>query len=209
MVKKAAFTLIELIFAIVIIAISVLSMPMLVQSTSKGIESNIVQEAIFASETIVNEATSYYWDGSSLEDSNATGFSRVVNTSVGDCTNTAGKNIRIGHINRQCLNNIATVPLNGAHADALENAASNYNNTTVLIGTADQATYKDSYSATVSVTNCSPAGSCTQFGLEANNPDLKEVAITITKTGDPGALVLFRSYSANIGSVKIESRLLP
>ena len=44
---RQAFTLIELIFAIVIIAISVVSLPMMTQATSSGVFSNLeTQEAI-------------------------------------------------------------------------------------------------------------------------------------------------------------------
>jgi prepilin-type N-terminal cleavage/methylation domain-containing protein len=56
---RLAFTMIELIFAIVIIAISVMSLPMMTQVTSAGIERNLVQEAIFASVAEINLATTY------------------------------------------------------------------------------------------------------------------------------------------------------
>ncbi|WP_366755894.1 type II secretion system protein [Sulfurimonas sp.] len=58
-IHKYAFTLIELIFAIVIIGISVMSLPMLTQVTSSAIEKNLVQEAIFASVAEINLATTY------------------------------------------------------------------------------------------------------------------------------------------------------
>ena len=45
--KRFGFTMIELIFAIVIIAISVMSLPMMTQVTNKGLEESLVQEAIF------------------------------------------------------------------------------------------------------------------------------------------------------------------
>jgi len=76
-VKKSAFTFIELIFAIVIIAISVVSLPTMTSSLSRGIESNLVQEAIFAASTELNQAISSNWDERSLEDGNSS-LGRVV-----------------------------------------------------------------------------------------------------------------------------------
>lgn len=54
---RTAFTLIELIFAIVIIAISVVSLPMLSQATSSGVGKNLeTQEAIFKALVLTKSA---------------------------------------------------------------------------------------------------------------------------------------------------------
>jgi len=54
---KKAFTLIELIFAIVIIGISFMSVPMMIQATSTGVAKNLeVQEAIFKAIVITKSA---------------------------------------------------------------------------------------------------------------------------------------------------------
>ena len=83
MVNRSAFTMIELIFAIVIIAISVLSLPMMNQVISKNIEGSIVQEAIFAASAELNQVVSYYWDENSMEGT-AT-LSRVVHVVSSIC----------------------------------------------------------------------------------------------------------------------------
>jgi len=200
-VVRKAFTLIELIFAITVIAISVMSLPMMTQVTSKGIEGNIVQEVIFTTQAVLDESTTFYWDASSMEDISLDGYSRVVNT--GDCNATTNK--RIGHINRSCIlsNN---GPLNDNNPSALQQVAGAYNNTPILTGSKGQATYKDSYSATATVTACN-IGTCVQFGNEANNADLKEISIGIKKTGAAKNLVVLKAYSANIGEVLIRSRI--
>ena len=82
MVRRAAFTLIELIFAIVIIAISVISLPMMSQTVSEGIDANIVQEAIFASATELNEAVTAHWDENSIEASMPDSSARVIETVI-------------------------------------------------------------------------------------------------------------------------------
>ncbi len=54
---RRAFTLIELIFAIVIIAISVISLPMMTQVTSSGVAGNLeTQEAIFKAIVLTKSA---------------------------------------------------------------------------------------------------------------------------------------------------------
>jgi len=75
--KRFAFTMIELIFAIVIIAISVMSLPMMAVVTQRGMENNIVQEAIFAASAELMGATSGYWDENSMQDINVSHLSRV------------------------------------------------------------------------------------------------------------------------------------
>jgi len=206
--KKSAFTLIELIFAIVIIAISVMSLPMMTQATSKGIEANIVQEVIFATGAILNESTTYYWDKNSMYDANLSQYSRVINTKIGgidECSGGAPYK-RIGHINRRCLNDNTKTQDNVGNSDSIEQAKTDYNNDLLLKGSAAAATYKGSYSAKAIVNSCKDGG-CVQFGEEANNQNLKEIEIQVTPTGSTDILVLLRAYVANIGEVKPEKRV--
>ncbi len=206
--KKSAFTLIELIFAIVIISISVMSLPMMTQVTSKGIEANIVQEVIFATGAILTESTTYYWDSHSMDDANTTsnGYSRVVN--AGQCIGGGVPYKRIGHINRQCLDDNTTTPNAIGDSTSIEWAANIYNGIDILTGSAAAATYKDAYSATAIVNSCS-AGGCVQFGdgLATTNNNLKEIEIQVTPTGSADILVRLRAYVANIGEVEPESRI--
>ncbi|MFA5461258.1 MAG: type II secretion system protein, partial [Sulfurimonas sp.] len=81
---RAAFTLIELIFAIIIMSIAIVSLPMMMQINSDGVERGILQEAIFAASAELMGATTYYWDGRSTEDFNLSKYSRVVDVD-GDC----------------------------------------------------------------------------------------------------------------------------
>jgi len=113
---RFAFTLIELIFAIVIMSIAVMSLPMMIQTTAEGIEGNIVQEAIFAASAELMGATSYYWDLSSMQDANLSRLERVIDVG-GNCD---GDRLRPGHINqpyhRRCLDSNVTGVANIADA---------------------------------------------------------------------------------------------
>jgi prepilin-type N-terminal cleavage/methylation domain-containing protein len=66
-VKRKGFTLIELIFAIVIVAIIVLSIPMMNLINAKATEGSISQEAVFASSAKLMQTLSFPWDENSSD----------------------------------------------------------------------------------------------------------------------------------------------
>ena len=218
MVKKAtplsnyAFTMIELIFAIVIIAISVISLPTMIQSSNKNIDGSILQEAIFAAEAVLNESTSFYWDSNSQNDKNLTtdNLSRVINT--GDCNGATAPYTRVGHINRQCLSDNTTGVNYVGDSTSVEWAESLYSTDTLLLEGASTsggaATYKSGYIITAYVDYCGTSGSCVQFGNETNNPNLKQIQVEIKDPDTYDILVRLRAYTANIGDVKIERKML-
>lgn len=212
---KNAFTMIELIFAIVIIAISVISLPMITQVTSSSIEKNLVQEAIFATVAEINIATTYVWDENSLIDDNLTGalasdLSRIINIPAGDCNQTAGEFDtdgitpilrKMGSISRRCVND-ASVGLYTStdHNDSLE--ASMHTFTPIFTGGTSAVGYKKSYDSNLTVRNCGVAG-CQQFGATAINLGLKEIEVIIREANDNTNTVVtrLRAYAANIGEV--------
>ena len=212
---RLAFTMIELIFAIVVIAISVMSLPMMTQVTSSAIEGNLVQEAIFSSVAEINMATTYVWDENSLIDDNESStidndLSRVINTTPGDCLQT-GVFVgtieilrKVGHVTRRCIDNNLTVRYAATdYLDALEAAEHNYS--TIYIGDSTTvAGYKQNYNSELIVTSCD-TGNCMQFGQEVNNIGLKEVQVTIQNDANE-TVTLIRTYSANIGEVAYENR---
>jgi hypothetical protein len=205
--------MIELVFAIVIIAISVLSLPMMIQTTNKAIENNIIQEAIFAAEAILNESTTYYWDMHSADDNNLSGgYARVVNT--GDCTLGGPPYKRVGQIHRQCLNNNLTTINTVGDTTSIEYPASIYNNTLIFEAGSKgvgEASYKNKYYATVTVQDCGITPCSPYFGestdTNTTKKNIKETKIKITNSnGD--TLIILRAYTTNIGDVKPESRIL-
>ena len=211
MVKRFAFTLIELIFAIVIIAITVMSLPMMSQITSKGIESNIVQEAIFAGAAELNQVVSYRWDENSTD--GTTFLTRVINSAANDCNSTT--NLRVGHINqpkhRVCLNNLTIRPTAAANfgLDAGELVVADYDDiddkhgisTSIFIGGAPATAsgYKSDYKKSISVTYA-------RFDPAIDNgTNIKKIEATITDANG-NRIVLLRTYSANIGEIDYHKR---
>ena len=197
---RHAFTMIELIFAIVVIAISVISLPTMIQTTSDGMEGNLAQEAIFAGSAQLNEATTYTWDERSTNDMNISELARIVNTTTDGCP-------RTGIINRKCLTNLSIRPddapaTNGSSIDSIT-----YTNQPIFLGTTSTTAYKTNYTATLNVTRCIAGNSYIQFGNENPNPNLKELEYTVIHP-DNGVVVRLRAYSANIGELVPAGRTL-
>ena len=199
---RSAFTMIELIFAIVVIAIAVISLPMMIQSISKGIEGNIIQEGIFAGSAQLNEATTYAWDESSVEDLNISQLSRAVNTNLLDCP-------RPGFIKRQCLTNLNTRPLDAGVVNGSSIDSITYTNTPVFLGTLDETSYKADYKRTLNVTRCIAGNTYVPLNqAEAVNPNIKEIEYIIRDSTNATTLIRLRAYTANIGEVVPEVKIL-
>ena len=191
--KSTAFTLIELIFAIVVISITVISLPVMNQVLTKGMESNLVQEAIFAAATELNEVTTAHWDDNSLEAGSPYSLARVIDIS-GDCNSDRQ---RPGHINqplhRRCLDASATglATTDVTEVTSLEDM--NGTKDVFISNTTDkQSVYKTDYNATVTV-----ASSPTFNGVA--NTYMKKISVAI-KNGTT-TITTLTTYSANIGEV--------
>jgi prepilin-type N-terminal cleavage/methylation domain-containing protein len=208
-VVRNAFTLIELIFAIVVIAISVVSLPMMTQVTSNGIEKNLVQEAIFIAATKLNEAVTAKWDENSTEVNGTNFYTRVIDMDgngdgVKDCENNASSpryREMPGHINqplhRRCLDSSITNPsYANVSGDALESMIITDQNVT-LATTDASGGYKDDYTATVTVDS--------NASFNGNNVNIKKIESTI-KNSKENPIVVLRTYSANIGEVDYYKR---
>ena len=190
--KRAAFTMIELIFAIVVVSIAVISLPMMIQTTSKGIEDNIVQEAIFAASAELMGATSYYWDNNrSMEDMALSRLERVVDVDS-DCDT---DRLRPGHVNqpfhRRCLDSNAAGGVNYTTGEASGvglNRSVHGDQTIFDNPAADAASYKEAYTGTMAIAQ--------GFG-DAN---VKELTASI-RNSDGDIVTSLKIYSANIGEI--------
>ena len=203
MVKHTAFTLIELVFAIVIIAISVVSLPMMNQAISKGIDSNLVQEAIFASSTQLSEALGSHWDENSLEPGEPFSLARVIDLGpvacINDNTLSTFRQLR-GHINqplhRRCLNNPGTTPsaVDVANVISLDDMIDDRD---LFSNNAHAKGYKEAYTTALTVTRPS--------NFNGNNNNIKQLEVTV-KDSDGNIVTKLKTYSANIGEVDYYKR---
>lgn len=191
---RLGFTMIELIFAIVIIGVSVMSLPTMTNIINKGIESNLVQEAIFAASTELMGASSGYWDENSMQDINLNHLSRVINIS-GDCDSVT--KLRAGHIaqpyHRRCLNDLTTNAVSTAGGSVYDlDDASHLDEDIFIDNTTDASGYKQTYKSDIVV-------------IQVGN--IKKITATI-KDENGDTITILRSQSANIGETDYYKRTL-
>lgn len=97
--KRSAFTIIELIIAIVIIGIAVMTLPMMMQSSNRADEFAINQDMFFKSMTTMNDIRSKYWDATIANRDGDGNGSLIVGVPNGDTALkrvTVGSNYRVG-----------------------------------------------------------------------------------------------------------------
>lgn len=206
MVKKSAFTLIELIFAIVVIAITVISLPMMNQALSKGVDSNLLQEAIFAAATELNEVTTTQWDEASIDENVSSTISQVVNID-GSCENNNSLEryrLKPGHIlqplHRKCLNDLTQAERDSntiVNVDAAEDKTHGYTNIFLNL-TPSQEGYKQNFTSALSI-------SYDPVFNGAVRPNMKKITITV-KDEDNNTVTSLFTYIANIGGIDYYKR---
>lgn len=194
--KKSAFTLIEVIFAIVVVSLTLLTLPMVTQVTSDEVEDSLAQEAIFAASAELNEALSAQWDENSLKDENLSVYARVINTKAA-CVDSK----KAGHVSRRCLEDSTQNAQNsaGGAVEDLHDMAhvaqdiliTDDNSSTAVV--ANATGYKKIYKSTFEV------------AVDASNSDIKHLTITIANPNDENITVL-KAVSTNIGEVDIRKR---
>ena len=192
---KSAFTMIELIFAIVIIAISVLSLAMVTQVTSKGMQNSFAQEAIFAASAELNQVLSFRWDISSQETQGE--LSKVLHTgSPSDCNTSDGKQ-RQGHVHRMCLEaTTAPIVTSSISSGAIDAQRTLSDISLTEVGTVGDGSsgYKSDYNMSVAV-HFSPFAE----NYTTHNNNIKNIVVTVKKGANP--YVVLQTFSANIGEV--------
>lgn len=105
MKKRTGFSLIELVLAIVIIAISVMTIPLMLSQSSNNNAFSIMQESILAARTKMGNILSYEWDRNSVETNSSITYIRILDVDAGDSEldrnmSTVDENRRIGHVAR-------------------------------------------------------------------------------------------------------------
>jgi type II secretory pathway pseudopilin PulG len=191
---RVGFTIIELVFSIVIISISVMALPTLINTTNKAIEDSLIQEAIFSASAELMGATVGYWDENSMQDMNKSTLSRVINIQH-DCSEDT--KLRYGHIDqpyhRRCLDNLQTTPRSSAGGIVYDIDDASYQNKNIFIDQTTQASgYKKHYTSSINVTQ---------------EDDVKTIKITI-KDENNNTIVKLKSVVANIGEVDYFKRTM-
>lgn len=232
MVRRSAFTLIELIFAIVIISIIVLSIPMMTQVTSKSLEGSVDQEAIFGASAKVLQTLSFPWDENSSDIEmvleGATVLSGLVDipggTTALDYNSTT---CRPGVLNRFCRidNNGAEVNVSNLGNDNVNGLIRGIDdsNGTFTLNTGSSQGYKREYRTVTTVSYVSDNNNSSGIAIDYDDFDpfgtdafvfssasvtgptnLRMVSVTMERNdnGTWNPVTVLRAYAANIGEIK-------
>ena len=108
---KKAFTLIEVIISIVIIAIAISAIPSVMKQTQKSSDLAIAQESILATTTKLYSIYSYRWDeksGDTVEDPTVVRIANVSDSADPELSDT-GDGSRVGHVIADGRNKFFTV----------------------------------------------------------------------------------------------------
>ena len=208
---RKAFTMIELIYAIVVIAVVTLTIPMMIQVNNKGFEGNLAGEAIFIISSVLSEATTLVWDNSSLPGGSAATdviLSKILDVPTGDAAyvrSDINTTIRTGGLDedmhRQFFNT-TTVPVQVAGIVALPNT---FNNTGARLK------YKRVYTVNVTSryiddTPNSPFEFSKISFASQTNIKMTEVKITAEIDSVPTVISVLRAYTCNIGEIDYAKR---
>ncbi len=222
MVTRKGFTLIELIVAIVVISIALMSVPLLLSQANKSNEFNINQEAILAGATKIGDILTYPWN-----ESNASQTLQVFDVTQGDNNlsrypdNTSTR--RIGHFKENYrrkfysqitqaslilghentndfddiddFNGITESITNGGVGDYIKD----FNITTTVKYIDDNATYSSSPLLNMNINT---------IGVTPST-NLKMVEVKVVDTTNNEHITTLRAFSANIGSYELLYRTFP
>jgi len=187
--NKNAFTLVELIFSIVIIAIVFTVVPRLMFVTTKTMETSIKEDGLFAAIALMGNVVRLPWDSNSLASEG-----KILDTSVNICND-----YRVGRFigSRNCID-----------SDLAATPKANFGST---LNANDVDDY-DAYSTTT-------INGRVQYGLEVEvdyvdallaqstaSQELKKVTVSVNSTSKTLLCSSFFYYSANLGHIQINKR---
>lgn len=211
--QRKAFTMIELIFAIVLIAVVMLTIPTMIQVNNKALEGSTNQEAILLSSSVLSETTTYIWDENSYTSGNQdVTLSSMLDVPTGNNAYhrvDANSSIRIGGLNqdlhRRFGDNAAVVPLQaaGTPAPILPLPVNAF--------AAGPTGYKFGYTVTAnsSYIDDDPTSFVFTDTNVSNQTNVKLLEVSVIDTNTNELLTLLRAYTCNIGEIDYAKRRMP
>jgi len=209
---RKAFTMIELIFAIVVISVVVLTIPMMIQVNNKALEGSSSQEAIFLVSSVLSGITTRLWDENSSQNIGGTyTLSKMLDVAGGDARYNridANSTIRIGGIQQDMHRQFFSSPAGPRATD----------NTTISF---DEAALgkafglKNSYNLTISRVYISDTpdtlGANTfEFSTDSvvgpTNIKMLDLTVSAIIDGNLTEITRLRAYTCNIGEIDFAKR---
>ncbi|HHD72861.1 MAG TPA: type II secretion system protein [Epsilonproteobacteria bacterium] len=230
-VNRPAIAMIELIFAIVIIGITLMSAPMLMQQAAKSSYVAIQQEGINEASTKVSMIMGYHWDEMDANES-------ILDTILNTWSSTPGLSGTVRRVGTPKESYRSYLDSNGHDYNATPSASLGSDSTDtfkddiddfigsvglILEGTGTGANYiEKNVTITTGVFYISDAPTTGSYnsntlsfnpdfsGTEANSTNIKRISVTLTSAdSSPDELdkqITFHAFSCNIGGYRLEER---
>ncbi len=206
---RKAIAMVELIFAIVIIGITLLSIPMLVNQATQSGYSTLQQESIAAAASDMSLILSRKWDEANTDTSED---ATIITTTSGNFTQTDRNNTesRTYFTSSGGILSASAISDDGGNLDDIDDA----NGKTVelaAMGGEDLIDKTITIATTVSYlddSSTSPIGT----SATSTTSNIKGITITLTSGGTTPELqkeIKLNAFSCNIGSYKLERRVFP
>ena len=215
---RKASSMIELVIAIVIMGIAVMTLPLMLERVQENNAFAMQQEAILAAKTQLGDMITYPWDENSLKnnvvavlDTQSASYQREVNTTR-----------RIGHVKqdkrRKFFSNETNASVIGTATNNITDIADFDTDVAVLnkLNAADadfagSLDYRFDFNMTTSVRYIDDTGSPTNFIFPDTNISTTSniKMITVTLQGDNISTFKLRAYSSNIGESELLRRNYP
>ncbi len=186
---KPAFTLVELIFSIVIISLVFTVIPKLLFVTTKTMEVSIKEDGLFAAMSMMGDIVRLSWDENTIISGG-----KILDTDANTCTDR-----RIGGFigSRNCLNSSAAATPSGSFA-----GAEPFGDIDDYHGYSSATTNgRVDYNLNVDVAYVQP-----NFSVTGGTDEVKEVTVSVTSTGKTNLCSSFFYHSANLGHIQINKR---
>ncbi len=209
--SRKAFTMIELIFAIVILAVVMLTIPMMIQVNNKALEGNVAQEAIFLVSAVLSGSTTLLWDDNSLEGDVDDGISlsKILDTGGDTDYNRVDINttLRSGGLDEDLHRNFFSIPKSPE-----QNETRTLTDILDTTDTSGNVGYKIIYSvdATRGYVDDTPAGfefnEVTLAPGVTSNVKMTQVEISAIIDDENVTISRLRAYTCNIGEIDFAKR---
>lgn len=217
---RSAMSMIELVFAIVIMGIAVMSLPLILTQVQSNNAFAMQQEAILAAKAKIGDILTYEWDANSYDTTAQRSY--VLDTaSDAELSRVAGTTLRVGHVNTENRRKFFDAATNPTAAGAFANDG-DFNDiddfsgqATTIAATLENAGVGLDYAFTLTLTptityaddnatySNTPLNDFTFNFADANAiSNIKVISVTVSG-GDQN--ITLRAFTCNIG----ESTLLP
>ncbi len=230
MVKRGAFSLIELVLAIVVIAISIMTIPLMLNQNSKAISFTIMQESMMAARTKIENILSYQWDSCSTIASGVAGTEtriKVIDVLNGDLelNRTVNTIRRVGHVRedlRRRFHDLGVGVLalpSGDGLSATKVSIDSFNGETISMNAGGSLDYLRDFNITTAIFYISDEVNYTSQNINFNfdatawrsstvnvnqSTNIKMIELNVT-TQDAQPFIL-RAFSSNIGQTELLRR---